>query len=85
MASSIRIENINEKLDACDTPADVLEMLGDEGLELSDDELSQISGGGWGSEPPAKEKKRYCPKCGSSSLCIITNEDENGGHYTTVE
>lgn len=38
-----------EKAIACKTPNELLELAKQEGIELSDDQLDSISGGGWSS------------------------------------
>lgn len=39
---------LSEKAKACKTPEKLLELSREEGYALSDEELSAISGGGWG-------------------------------------
>lgn len=46
-----------EKAKACKTPEEILAMVREEGIELSDKQLEAIAGGGW--------KGHQCPKCGS--------------------
>lgn len=45
-----------EKINACDTPEQVLAFAKEEGIDLSDEQLDQISGG-WGGVSD------YCPNC----------------------
>ena len=49
-----------ETLRTCDTPASVLEFVKNEGIELTDEDLDKVSGGGW--DDPIGI---YCPKCHS--------------------
>lgn len=47
------------KAKECKSPADILALAKDEGYELTDDELDQISGGSW------MGNVLRCPFCGS--------------------
>jgi len=48
------------KASECKSPADILALAQEEGYELTDDELDQISGGSW------MGSALRCPFCGSS-------------------
>ena len=45
------------------TPKDILKAMGEEGRELSDDELDEIAGGFWDDETSVK-----CPSCRSTNI-----------------
>ena len=56
----------SERLMDCKTPEDILAFAQSEGYELTDEELSEISGGGWGdSIKDFVKEKLQCPYCGS--------------------
>lgn len=62
----MNFENLTDeqknKVCACKTPEEVLELTKEEGYELSDDELAAISGGeSWA----AGQEDHLCPHCGS--------------------
>lgn len=61
-----------EKLDACKTPEDLLALANDLGVRLTDEELDQISGGGWSGDRGGYNKKD-CPHCGK---IIVWYDDE---------
>ena len=46
-----------EKAKTCKSPEEILAMVRDEGIELSDSQLENIAGGDW--------RGHQCPKCGS--------------------
>ncbi len=59
-----------EKARACTTPEDLIALAQSEGVALSDEELSAVSGGGWGScsdvcnavcRDDADQCSTYCP------------------------
>ena len=59
-----------DKLRECKTPEDILALAQEEGYELTDDELQQVTGGGdgycvggsiWGDGP---QYTAWCPYCG---------------------
>ena len=68
---------LQEKLQACKTPEDVLRLTKEEGLKLSDEELDQISGGGWldGVEG-APSVTPTCPRCGSTTVGFSSYSSE---------
>lgn len=51
-----------EKAIACKTPNELLELAKQEGIELSDDQLDTISGGGW-SEPSCPDDTAWTYVC----------------------
>ena len=51
-----------EKVKACKTVDELLTLAKHEGIELSDEQLAAVSGGGCTSEPP---RDAECPQCGS--------------------
>ena len=54
---------LRAKFDACTTPEEILALAKEEGYTLTNDDLEQISGGGFWSDEEIK-----CPKCGSKSF-----------------
>ena len=65
-----------EKLQQCKTPEDILALAQAEGVELTDAELEQVTGGGegytergpyWGDGP---EYVKWCPQCGKKYYYI---------------
>ncbi len=61
----LTIEQV-EKVDACETPEEILALAREEGYELSDEEMRSISGGDWS----PKEALPQCPMCGSYAILI---------------
>ena len=59
---------LRSKAEACTTPEEILALAKEEGYTLTDDELDQISGGGFWSEGPDGPT---CPHCGSDSTWKI--------------
>ena len=55
---------LRAKVEACTTPEEILALAKEEGYTLTDDELEQISGGGFWDGPT-------CPSCGSEHLALI--------------
>ena len=57
---------LQEKVKACKTPEELLELAKEEGYELSDDELEAVSGGmEWCNaydKPCEQYVRRWCPK-----------------------
>lgn len=58
----------HDKLLSCKTPEEVLALAKAEGYELSEDELSDVSGGDWN---PVKEVLPKCPVCGSMGVSMF--------------
>ena len=51
---------LKEKAKACKTPEEVLQLAAAEGYELSDEELSSISGGSWICDAHDPHCEGYC-------------------------
>jgi len=51
-----------KKVEACKSPEEILSLAKAEGVQLSDEQLEAVSGGGCGG------RERKCPKCGSNNL-----------------
>ena len=61
---------IQEKIKACQTPEEVLELAKEEGYELAEEELEQISGGiSWSTS------EYKCPNCANGMLKKQTQPD----------
>lgn len=56
------------RLEECETPENLLALAKSEGLELSEEQLDQISGGWGNDEEPAPQAELRCPYCGSDSV-----------------
>ena len=60
----MEFENLTDeqqaKAAACKSPEELLALAREEGMELSDEDLAKISGGGG--------SKRSCPSCGSEHI-----------------
>ena len=64
-----------EKVLACQTPEELLELAKSEGYELSEDETSTISGGAsW----TAAKQDVMCPRCGSHDVYVFSKVQPNG-------
>ena len=57
-------EELIEKVKHCKTQDELLALAKHEGIELNDEQLAAVTGGGCTSEPPRGDKL-VCPKCGS--------------------
>ena len=55
------------KMEACETPEEMLALAKEEGLELSDGELEAIAGGSWS----PKDALPQCPVCGSYAISVF--------------
>lgn len=61
-----------EKLKGASSPEEILAIAREEGYELSDDELKDVSGGSWGSS----DTEPTCPYCGSHNVrCYNSNSN----------
>ena len=58
------------------TPEEILDLAHESGYELRDDELEQISGGGWGGD-----SKKSCHKCSSTNLIFHAAGEGGMGYY----
>ena len=56
---------LQDKVRACESPEDILALAKSEGYELSDGELSEISGGDWSPLKQKVQEALQCPDCGS--------------------
>ena len=63
-----------DKVKACKTPNEILELAKNEGIELDEEQLEQISGGDWGVD------SRYitCDECHSN---VTVTEQDCAKHY----
>ena len=53
---------LQEKVAACNTPEEIFALASEEGYELNEEELEQVSGGtSWNPKPK-------CPNCGSDDI-----------------
>lgn len=79
MGNENMIDDINGKLAQCKSPKDVIEMMQNEGVELTDSQLEEISGGLWDNDP----RRYYCPYCGSDTLSGFKSwKDEEYTHFS---
>lgn len=53
------------KVKACRSHEELLELAKKEGIQLNEEQLEAVNGGGCTSEPPRGDKL-ICPKCGST-------------------
>ena len=60
------------KAKACKSSEELLSLAKEEGIELTDEQLEAVSGGGCG----GSSDKVKCPKCGSENI------KEDNGNYT---
>ena len=58
-------EEQKAKISSCKTPEEVQELAKGEGYELTDEELSEVSGGSWGAAVK-------CPSCGSENVSTFS-------------
>ena len=55
-------DELKEKAKACTTPEEILELVKSEGIELSDEQLEAVSGGGW-TEPSCGDDTAWTYAC----------------------
>ena len=68
-----------KKVKECKSSEEILDLAKAEGVQLSDEQLEAVSGGGCIGRDPE------CPKCGSKNLKITYHsEDSNAGYYEEV-
>ena len=70
-----------KKVEACKSPEEILSLAKAEGVELNEEQLAAVSGGGCFDG----FKKRKCPDCGSSDLDVWGSEKVSGHEYTILE
>ena len=70
-----------EKIRACKSTEEMLEVAKEEGVELSEEQLEAITGGACeeapASTPTPTQNGLRCPRCGSTSITIEHSSDEN--------
>ena len=70
-----------EKIRACKSTEEMLEIAKEEGVELSEEQLEAITGGACeeapASTPTPTQSGLRCPRCGSTSITIEQSSDEN--------
>ena len=71
-------EEQKKKIAECKSAEEVLALAKAEGVELNDEQLEAVSGGCGGSEIK-------CPKCGSSNIKIVSQQDIKRGQFDAVE
>lgn len=59
-------EEQKAKARGCETPEDILELVSREGMDLSDEQLEQVSGGAWTPEPDDDDD---CPLKNCGTFC----------------
>ena len=62
-----------DKLMDCDSKEDIIELAGREGVELNDEQLEAVNGGGCKS---VRKNKIKCPHCGSHELINISYDPD---------
>ena len=70
-------DELRERAKACTTPEEVLALTKAEGIELSDEDLKQISGGGWGGGG-SSSSTICCPYCGSTNVYCVRTPPSSG-------
>ena len=58
---------LREKANACNTPEELMSLVKEEGVELSDEDLDKISGG-WGNDGGSSSASVTCVNCGSTNV-----------------
>ena len=58
----LKSPDLQAKLQACESAEELVELARENGVELGDEELDEIAGGGVWNRP------KNCPKCGSTSI-----------------
>ena len=70
-----------KKVEACKSSEEILNLAKAEGVELNEEQLAAVSGGGCFDG----FKKRKCPECGSSNLDVAGSEKVSGHEYTILK
>jgi len=73
-----RFPELQEKAEACKDRQELLNLVREEGVELSDDELETLSGGSWND---IEAFISQCPVCGASSLEYIGGAEREHAQY----
>ena len=55
-----------EKVQKCKNLDEIMDLAKSEGIELTDEQLSVVSGGGC-------RNVEFCPSCGSDNICLASN------------
>ena len=67
------------KVKACKNQEELLALAKEEGIELTDEQLEAVSGGGCFSS------SEQCPKCGNKDIKETYHNDRYGGEYYTCK
>ena len=76
-------EEQREKIKDCQSPEDILAVAKQEGVELNEEQLEAVSGGGCGEVNNSSATAIVCPSCGSYDVETITVEGD-GAHFDCV-
>ena len=68
------------KVEACKSQEEMLALAKEEGIELTDEQLEAISGGGTCTRPTAQPA--YCEQCGWTDYCDIVGNGRGDCKYT---
>lgn len=68
-----------EKARACRSYEELVQAAKEEGLQLNEDQLEAVAGGGCDNEQPSNPNPSgpRCPRCGSTNVTEIYNSDES--------
>ena len=64
-----------KKVEACKSPEEIIALAKAEGVELTDEQLEAVSGGG------CLNKTTKCPECGSKDVKVTQEEDDLPGGF----
>ena len=71
------------KVKACKSQEEMLALAKEEGIELTDEQLEAISGGGTCTRPTAQPA--YCRQCGWTDYCDIIGNGGNSDYRYTLK
>ena len=71
------------KIEACKSQEEMLALAKEEGIELTDEQLEAISGGGTCTRPTAQPA--YCRQCGWTDYCDIIGNGGNSDYKYTLK